>query len=62
MPAVALIGTLDTKGDEIAYVRERLIALRVDVIVIDSGILGEPHCAADISHEEVAAADRKSVV
>src|SRR3954471_6427945 len=56
MPAVALIGTLDTKGDEIAYVRERLIALRVDVIVIDSGILGEPHCAADISHEEVAAA------
>ena len=24
MPAVALIGTLDTKGDEIAYVRERL--------------------------------------
>src|SRR5689334_16030871 len=56
MPAVALIGTLDTKGDEIAYVRERLIALRVNVIVIDSGILGEPHCAADISHEEVAAA------
>src|SRR3954468_5883766 len=56
MPAVALIGTLDTKGDEIAYVRERLTALRVGVIVIDSGILGEPHCAADISHQEVAAA------
>ena len=56
MRAVALIGTLDTKGDEIAYVRERLVALRVDVVVIDSGILGEPHCAADISHEEVAAA------
>ena len=44
MPAVALIGTLDTKGDEIAYVRERLTSLGVDVIVIDSGILGEPHC------------------
>ena len=28
MPAVALIGTLDTKGDEIAYVRDRLAALR----------------------------------
>src|SRR3954462_1882147 len=56
MPAVALIGTLDTKGDEIAYVRERLSALRVDVVVIDSGILGEPHCAADIAHEEVARA------
>src|SRR3954451_24194410 len=56
MPAGALIGTLDTKGDEIAYVRERLTALRVKVLVIDSGILGEPHCAADISHDEVAAA------
>jgi uncharacterized protein (UPF0261 family) len=56
MPAVALIGTLDTKGDEIAYVRERLMALRVDVVVIDTGILGEPHCRADVTHEEVAAA------
>src|SRR5215213_4783827 len=32
------------------------MALRVDVIVVDSGILGEPHCRADITHEEVAAA------
>src|SRR3954467_5171862 len=54
MPAVALIGTLDTKGDEIAYVRERLIALGIEVVVIDSGILGDPGCTADISHEEVA--------
>ena len=56
MPAVALIGTLDTKGDEIAYVRERLIALHVEVVVIDSGILGVPGIVADISHEEVASA------
>ena len=56
MPAVALIGTLDTKGDEIAYVRERLAALRVDVVVIDSGILGEPGCVPDFTHEEVARA------
>ncbi len=46
MPAVALIGTLDTKGDEIAYVRERLQVLRVQTVVIDSGILGEPGCPA----------------
>ena len=49
MPAVALIGTLDTKGDEIAYVRDRLAALGVDAVVIDSGILGEPTIAADVS-------------
>src|SRR3954471_22572580 len=54
MPAVALIGTLDTKGEEIAYVRDRLRALRVEVVVIDSGILGDPGCVPDFSHEEVA--------
>jgi uncharacterized protein (UPF0261 family) len=61
MPAVALIGTLDTKGDEIAYVRERLEALRVDAIVIDSGILGEPSYPPDFTHEEVAAAGNRTL-
>ena len=51
---IALIGTLDTKGDEIAYVRERLAGLGVRPVVIDSGILGEPGTSADISREEVA--------
>src|ERR1700754_3859443 len=55
-PAVALIGTLDTKGDEIAYVRDRLVAVGVGEIVIDSGTLGNPGCRPDITHEEVAAA------
>ena len=44
-PGIALIGTLDTKGDEIAYVRERLAALGARAVVIDSGILGEPGTA-----------------
>ncbi len=39
---VAIIGTLDTKGPEIAYLRDRLQALGLDTLVIDSGILGEP--------------------
>lgn len=53
-PQIALIGTLDTKGDEIAYVRERLVGLGVRPVVIDSGILGEPGTSADITREEVA--------
>jgi uncharacterized protein (UPF0261 family) len=53
-PGIALIGTLDTKGDEIAYVRDRLVALGTRPIVIDSGILGEPGITADISREDVA--------
>jgi uncharacterized protein (UPF0261 family) len=39
---VVLIGTLDTKGPEIAYLRDRLQALGLQTTVVDSGILGEP--------------------
>lgn len=39
---VVIIGTLDTKGAEIAYLRDRIQALGASTIVVDSGILGEP--------------------
>ena len=39
---IVIIGTLDTKGAEIAYLRDRLQALDLETIVVDSGILGEP--------------------
>jgi uncharacterized protein (UPF0261 family) len=52
---VVIIGTLDTKGPEIAYLRDRLIALGLDTLVIDSGILGEPlDIVPDISRAEAA--------
>ena len=55
MPTVLVIGTLDTKGPEIAYVRDRIRALGVDVIVADSGILGGPlDIVPDVTREEVA--------
>ena len=54
---IALIGTLDTKGAEIEYVRTRIRALGGEPIVIDSGILGSASGAvADVSREQVAAA------
>src|SRR5215207_7948639 len=55
-PVIATIGTLDTKGAEIDYVRERIEALGGQALVIDTGILGEPRCRADVSSQEVAAA------
>ena len=56
-PAIALIGTLDTKGAEIAYVRDRLRALGARPIVIDTGILGAPlDCEPDVPAGAVAAA------
>lgn len=52
---VVVIGTLDTKGPEIAYLRDRLQALGLQTIVVDSGILGEPlGIVPDIDHSEVA--------
>jgi uncharacterized protein (UPF0261 family) len=55
MPSVLLIGTLDTKGPEIAYVRDRLRAFGVDTVVADSGILGEPlDIVPDVTRAEVA--------
>lgn len=53
-PTIALIGTLDTKGVELQYVRERVAALGGRAILIDSGILGEPGCRADVPRDEVA--------
>jgi len=52
--SIALIGTLDTKGEEIAYVAARLRSLGAEPVVIDSGILGEPGTQADVTREDVA--------
>jgi uncharacterized protein (UPF0261 family) len=52
---VVLIGTLDTKGPEVKYLRDRLQELGLDTTVIDSGILGEPlDIVPDIDHAEAA--------
>lgn len=54
--AVAVIGTLDTKGPEVAYIRQLFEREGHSCIVIDSGILGVPGAPADISREDVAVA------
>jgi uncharacterized protein (UPF0261 family) len=52
---IVIIGTLDTKGPEIAYLRDRMQALGLETTVIDSGILGEPiGITPDISRDQVA--------
>ncbi|MCB9108063.1 MAG: Tm-1-like ATP-binding domain-containing protein [Anaerolineales bacterium] len=57
MKTVALIGTLDTKGPEMGYLRDRCRELGLKTLVIDSGILGEPlEIEPDISRAAVAQA------
>ncbi len=52
---VCLTGTLDTKGEEYAYVKEQIEATGTNVLVVDCGVLGEPTFAPDITSAEVAA-------
>jgi uncharacterized protein (UPF0261 family) len=56
MATVVLVGTLDTKGTEYDFVRGRLRAAGVEVLVVDTGVLETPAFTPDISRQEVAAA------
>lgn len=51
--SVYLLGTLDTKGTEIGFVRDRLQAAGVKTTVVDTGCLGTPTIAADVTREQV---------
>ncbi len=50
-----MVGTLDTKGEEILFLKQLLSALGLEVLVIDAGVLGAPACKPDVSREEIAA-------
>src|ERR1700689_71145 len=56
MATVVLVGTLDTKDAENEFVRDRLRAAGVDVLVVDTGVLEPPGFPPDITRQEVAAA------
>ncbi|MDZ4765876.1 MAG: Tm-1-like ATP-binding domain-containing protein [Chloroflexota bacterium] len=57
MATVLLIGTLDTKGAETAYLRDRVRAHGCETLVLDSGILGEAvGLEADFDRHTVARA------
>jgi len=59
---VALIGTLDTKGKELRYIRDRIEGLGLGTFIVDSGIRGEPEgLEPDIDRREVARAAGTSI-
>jgi len=53
---IVLIGRLDSKGKEYAYVRDEIRRGGFNVIVVDSGTRGTPQFEPDISRGEVARA------
>jgi uncharacterized protein (UPF0261 family) len=56
MSTIAVLGTLDTKGAEHAFIADLIRQHGHQVLLIDVGTGGPPQIAPDISREEVAAA------
>jgi uncharacterized protein (UPF0261 family) len=56
MTTIVLVGSLDTKGEEYRFARERLRSLGTDTVVVDTGVRGAPAFRPQISAAEVAAA------
>jgi len=53
---VALLGALDTKGDEYGFVKACIEARGHRVLLVDVGVLDPPKIAPDVSRDEVARA------
>lgn len=58
---IAVLATLDTKGDEAAYLREQLGALGSDAWLVDMGVIGAPGATADVDRATVADAGGRSL-
>ena len=59
--SILLVGTLDTKADEIHYLGECIRSQGGEVVAMDVGVLGDPERTPDISKSEVAAAAGKTI-
>ncbi len=59
--AIAILGTLDTKGVEVAYLSRLIRARGAETIIIDTGVLDCPLVEPDVSREEVALAGGRSL-
>lgn len=53
---VVIVGALDTKGQEFAFVKQLIEQQGLDTLVVDFGVLGEPAFQPDVSRQQVARA------
>ncbi len=54
--SIVIVGTLDTKGEEIGFARDVLEDQNVDVHLVDTGVMGEPEIEPDTPASAVAKA------
>ena len=58
---IAVLATLDTKGRETEYLRDRIAGFGDQALVIDTGVTGTPAARPDITREQVAEAGGMSL-
>lgn len=54
--SVVLVGSLDTKGAEFAFVKDLIEQEGLETLVVDIGVMGEPQFAPDIGRAAIAEA------
>lgn len=58
---IVVLATLDTKGREAQYLRECIEGHGQRALLVDTGLVGQPAAAADVTRAEVAAAGGRSL-
>jgi len=58
---ILVIGTYDTKSDELAYLAECIVAQGGGVLTMDVSVLGEPPAPAHVTKHDVALAAGSSI-
>jgi uncharacterized protein (UPF0261 family) len=58
---IVVIGTLDTKGEQILFLKERIAQRGHQAIIVDLSMGGEPLFQADITPQEIARAAGKNI-
>lgn len=53
---ICMVGALDTKGVDFAFLKAEIEKRGCQTLMVDTGILGEPAFAPDVSRDEVASA------
>src|SRR6185295_6137827 len=56
MSTIVVMGALDTKGAEVAFLKEQIEQRGHRTIVVDTGVMGEPAFTPEITRDAVAAA------
>ena len=52
--SILIVGTLDTKGEECFFIKDKIQKSRLNGVVIDCGSLGRPFKKGDITRHQVA--------